>query len=137
MSNATQTMPAHETQAVQNENTDAARARRVFMPRADIYETPDSVVVIADMPGVDEKSVDLSIEKNVLTITARVEGAAAPNGLRLAYEEYETGDYQRAFTISDEIDRDRIEASVKQGVLKVLLPKSTLAKSRKISVKAE
>ena len=111
--------------------------RRVFMPRTDIYETPDSIVVLAEMPGVDEKGLDITLEKNVLTITGRIDNKPLPQGARLAYEEYETGDYQRAFSISNEVDRDRIEASLKQGVLTIVLSKATQACTRKIAVKAE
>lgn len=110
--------------------------RRVFMPRADIFESGESVVVLADMPGVDEKSLDITLEKNVLTISGRVE-PMLPKGYNLAYAEYEIGDYQRVFTLSDEVDREGITAVVKNGVLKLTLPKAAIAKTRKIAVKAE
>jgi HSP20 family protein len=137
MSNATQQQHIQKQEAQAPQGAEFTRARRVFMPRADIYETPDAIIVFSDMPGVDEKNVDITLEKNVLTISGHVEPPPLPSGVRLIYEEYEIGDYLRAFTLSDEVDRDRIEASMKQGVLKVTLPKSTSAKTRKISVKAE
>jgi HSP20 family protein len=141
MANATQT--TQPTQQLQKQEAQApqgaefTRTRRVFMPRADIYETPEAIVVLAEMPGVDEKGLDITLEKNVLTITGRVEMEPLPQNVRLAYEEYELGDYQRAFTLSDEVDRERIEGVLKQGVLKIVLPKSTQARTRKIAVKAE
>lgn len=109
--------------------------RKVFVPRADIYETKDTVVIIADMAGVDEKSIDITLEKNVLTITGSVEPMSI-KGHSLAYAEYDTGDYQRAFTISNEVDRDKIEAKVKNGVLRVILHKAEQVKARKIAIKA-
>ena len=134
MANTTQ-LQKQEAQAPQG--AEFTRTRRVFMPRADIYETPDGIVLLADMPGVDEKGVDLTLEKNILTITGRVEPEVLPENARLAYEEYEIGDYQRVFTLSDEVDREGISASLKNGVLRVTLPKAGAAKTRKISVKAE
>ncbi|HQK78842.1 MAG TPA: Hsp20/alpha crystallin family protein, partial [Syntrophales bacterium] len=79
--------------------TERTRNRKVYVPKVDIYETKDAMVLIADMPGVDDKSVDITLEKNVLTITGNVESPAY-EGKTLAYAEYDTGDYQRAFTIS-------------------------------------
>jgi HSP20 family molecular chaperone IbpA len=115
--------------------TERTTARKVFIPRVDICETRDAIVLLADMPGVDEKSIDVTLEKSVLTLLGRVE-PETHEGYRAAYVEYETGDYERAFTLSDEIDRDRIEASVKNGVLRLTLPKAEPVKLRKINVKS-
>lgn len=115
--------------------TEGTRNRRIYVPKTDIYETKDSIVLIADMPGVDEKSVDVTLEKNVLTIQGRVEPDTYEDH-SLAYYEYDTGDYQRAFTISDEVDRDKIEATVKHGVLRVILPKAEPVKAKKITIKS-
>ncbi|MBI9043765.1 MAG: Hsp20/alpha crystallin family protein [Anaerolineaceae bacterium] len=109
------------------------RDRRIFVPRADIYEEEDKVVVIADLPGVDEKSLEILLEKNVLTIKGFVNDTA-PEGYSLAYAEYGVGDYERKFMISNEIDQDGIEARVRDGVLQLNLPKAAEAQSRKIKV---
>lgn len=109
------------------------RATRVFTPTVDIVEHKNDIVVLADMPGVDEKSVDITLEKELLTIYGRVE-PEVPENHRLAISEYSVGDYKRTFTISNEVDRDHIEASVKDGVLKLVLPKAESAKTRKIPV---
>lgn len=106
----------------------------VFSPRTDIYETNDAIIVIADAPGVDEKSVEVTLENDVLTIDGRV-ATDYPEGYTLAYAEYRVGDYQRRFTLSDEIDRERIEATVKDGVLRLHLPKAQPT-MRKIAVTA-
>ena len=116
--------------------TERTRSRKVFLPNVDIYETGDSIVLIADMPGVDENHVDMTLEKNVLTINGNVEPPAFP-GYSAAYAEYDVGDYQRAFTLSDEVDRDRIDARVRNGVLRVTLHKAEPVKTRKIAIKAE
>ncbi len=116
--------------------TERTRTAKVYVPRVDIYETKDSIVLVANMPGVDEKSVDITLEKDVLTISGSVEPLNF-NGYSVAYAEYDTGDYQRAFTISNEVDRNRIEAKVKNGVLRVILHKAEQVKARKIAIKAE
>jgi HSP20 family molecular chaperone IbpA len=115
------------------EGVERTRAGRVFLPAVDIYESPDSVVLVADMPGVDEKSVDVSLEKNVLTIYGRVE-QQYPAGHSLTYSEYRIGDYQRSFTVSNAIDWEKIEGTVKDGVLRLTLPKAGPAKAKKIAI---
>lgn len=120
------------------ENTSATeriRNIKTFVPRVDIYETSDSLLLIADMPGVDEKTVDIELDKNTLTIVGNV----APEVVKdksLIYSEYETGDYERSFTLSDEIDREKICATVKNGVLRLELPKAEKVKPKKIAIKA-
>jgi HSP20 family molecular chaperone IbpA len=115
--------------------TERTQARKVFVPRVDICETKDAIVLLADMPGVDEKSIDITLEKNVLTLMGRLEPETY-EGYGAAYVEYDAGDYERAFTLSDEIDRDRIDASVKNGVLRLTLPKAEPVKLKKINVKS-
>ena len=111
------------------------RDRLAFVPRADVYETAEAITVVADMPGVDETSLDITLENNILSINGYVE-PLRPEGYSLAYAEYEVGDYQRVFTLSDQIDRDGIEAVVKDGVLRLFLPKATEARKRRIAIKA-
>lgn len=107
--------------------------RKIYAPAVDIFETANNILVIADMPGVDEKSVDITIEKNLLTIHGMIDSTIHDN-LELAYSEYGVGDYHRAFSLSDEIDRSKIKATVKDGVLKLIMPKSETVKTRKIEV---
>jgi HSP20 family molecular chaperone IbpA len=115
------------------EGAEHTRTGRVFSPAVDIYETPDSVVLVADMPGVTEDSVDVNLEKNVLTIYGRVE-PVVPAGHTLAYSEYRIGDYQRSFTISNAIDWEHISGKVRNGVLTLTLPKAGPAKTRRIAI---
>lgn len=112
------------------------RNRRVFVPLSDIYETKDRLFILADMPGVDEQSIDITLEKNVLTINGFT-AQHAENELRLVHCECPEGNYRRVFMLSEEVDRDGIEATVKNGVLKLILPKSAKSMTRKITVKAE
>jgi HSP20 family molecular chaperone IbpA len=117
------------------EGAERTRSGKAYIPRADIYETDNELVIVADMPGVDENSLDITLEKNVLSIRGYVE-SLAPENYSLAYAEYEVGDYERNFTLSNEIDKDNIAAKVKNGVLHVHLPKAGPAKARKITVQA-
>jgi len=120
----------------ESENTvERTRDRRVFSPRTDIIETADHYLVVADIPGADENNVSITLEKNVLSIEAHTE-TAAPEGYSLILSEYGMGDFARSFVLSDQIDREKIEASVKNGVLRLVLPKSGPAKAHSIKVNA-
>jgi HSP20 family molecular chaperone IbpA len=127
---------------IQNERTPATTqgaqrvpSRPVFLPPADIYETKDSIVVLAEMPGVPPEGVDLTLERRVLTIRGR-SAAGEHTGYQRVYNEYADGDFERVFTLSENIDRDRIEARLKDGVLHLVLPKAETAKARRIELKA-
>ena len=122
-------------EAQELEGAERTRTRRVFIPKVDIYETGQAVIMLADMPGVNEDSVDITLEKNILTIKGFV-NHDGENGYGLAYSEYSVGDYERTFALSDEVDRNQIEAAMKDGVLKLTLPKAEMARTRKITVKA-
>ena len=132
---AEKTMELEKQEVTTTEETERTRECRCFIPRSDIYELDDQIVIVADVPGVDEKSIDVMIEKNILTINALVD-PVLPQGYSLSFAEYEMGDYQRSFRLSEEIDRQKIRASVKDGVLRLYLPKAKEAIMRKISVKA-
>ena len=107
----------------------------VYVPATDIYETPQSVVVVADMPGVDEKHVDINLENNVLTLSANREAEADKSGQLLCCG-YTPGSYKRTFALTDGVDREGIKARMKDGVLRITLPKSKELQPRKITVEA-
>ena len=129
-----QTQDVEKQEVEVTEGTERTRPGKAYIPRADIYETEKSLVIVADMPGVNKDAVDITLEKNILTLTGSVE-FTQPDNFSLAYTEYETGDYERSFTLSSEIDRDNIEAAIKDGVLKITLPKVAQS-TKKIAVKA-
>jgi len=133
MAKKNQTMEVQQQEEAPADEMERTRSRRTFVPRADIYETDKEIVVLADIPGANEKTVDITLEKNVLSINAYIE-PSIPSGFEVAYAEFEEGDYQRSFRLSDEIDRDKIEATVSGGVLRLRLPKSQEARIKKISV---
>ncbi len=130
-----QMMENQKEEVTNTEETERIRDRQVYIPRADIYETKDAIIVMADVPGADESSLDITLEKNVLTIYASVE-PEQPEGYSLIYQEYGVGDYERSFILSNQVDRNKIEATVKDGVLRLELPKAAEAQARKISVRA-
>lgn len=120
-----------------SEGIERTRATRVYVPRVDIFSNDNGITILADLPGVDEQHVDIMVEKDVLTLKGYVSSTlSAPEGYDLVYNEYGIGDFQRSFTLPDEIDRDGIEASLSDGALRVNLPKAPEAQARKITVKA-
>lgn len=136
MTDQNQTLEIEKQEVDASTEVETTRNTRTFVPRVDIYETEDTVVLLADMPGVNENSVDITLEKNILTINGYA-NPQAPDNFEPAYAEYRFGNYERTFALSDEVDREQIEATVKNGVLRLVMPKAEAAKTRKITVKAE
>jgi HSP20 family protein len=108
------------------------KSTRVLTPRCDIFESDGVVHVVAEMPGVDESAVDVSVERNVLTIRGRFD-AVAPEGLRPLWREFDGGVYQRSFELTSGVDANAIRASMKHGLLRLDVPKHRPA-LRKIPV---
>jgi HSP20 family molecular chaperone IbpA len=135
MEKTTKDVQKKEAEVIKD-GAERTRAKRLYTPAVDIIESREDLLLVADMPGVDENSVDITLEKDILTVYGKVE-PEVPQHHRLVSSEYGIGDYQRSFTLSDEIDRERIKAGVKDGVLRLTLPKAEKAKTRRIPVKAE
>lgn len=128
---------SNKQEAQTPQGVERTRTGRVYTPAVDIYETNEAVVLIADMPGVDDHSVDVTLDKNVLTIYGHVQPQVQmPEGYRLLYAEYGVGDYQRSFSISNEIDWEHIEGTVHNGVLRLTLTKVGPAQTRKIAIRS-
>ena len=134
-----ETMTSNELQntcgcATGSEQESRPAPRRGYVPVVDLVDTEAEAVLVVDVPGVPQGGVDLSIEKNILTLTAvPADGVIA--GKTSAHPEHGTGEYRRSFALSDDIDKDRIGATLKDGVLRVHLPKQTPV-TKKISVVA-
>ena len=105
-----------------------------FVPNVDIFEDENQLVLLADMPGVDKDGVEIHLEEGQLRIQGKVFGEVPGE---YVISEYSVGDYTRTFTLSNVIDQEKIQASMKNGVLRVVLPKSDISKPRKIAVKSE
>jgi HSP20 family molecular chaperone IbpA len=109
------------------------RPGRTYRPNVDIGETRDAVWMTVDLPGVDEKSVEVGLEDGVLAIQARV-ATEDYRDLTPVYSEYNVGDFQRTFRISNRIDAGAIQARIENGVLHLLLPRAEEAKPRTIAI---
>lgn len=129
-----------ETQVQKKEKKDmdkveSTRSGRCFIPPTDIIDKEDRITVLADMPGVEQTSIDITLENNVLTIQGCVK-EENPENYSLVHSEYQVGDYYRSFTLSDTIDQDKIKAKYENGILRLELPKAEKAKSRKIEIQS-
>jgi HSP20 family molecular chaperone IbpA len=111
---------------------DTGSQQRCITPPVDIYETPDALVVLADLPGVSKASLDVRVDKNLLTINGTVSDGAQGD---LIYREYELVNYFRQFELTNHVDQSRISAELRHGVLTLSLPKAEEAKPKKIEVR--
>lgn len=100
------------------------------MPPVDIYETEDGLTLLADMPGLNEKSLHVSVEKGILTI----EGHAAVTTAEQFHREFNLAGYWRQFQLPDTFDVARARADMKDGVLSLHLPKTEAARPKRIEV---
>jgi HSP20 family protein len=115
------------------ERPERAERRVVYTPQVDVLETPEGLVLQLDMPGVKGDDVEVHFERGELSVRGRRKDAARPG--RGLVEEFEPGDYYRAFLVSQDVAADRITAELKHGVLTVHLPHHEQAKPRKVAVK--
>ena len=114
---------------------EGTRPGPLFIPAVDILEDPTGITMVADMPGVDGKNVDIDLKDNQLTITGRIEPVEGEKEVSL-YKEFLYGDYIRQFTLSYVIDQNKITAKMEDGVLRLILPKGEKMKPQKIKVSA-
>ncbi|MBB5691920.1 MULTISPECIES: Hsp20/alpha crystallin family protein [Acetobacterales] len=108
---------------------------RIWRPLTDVVETAEGIVLMMEMPGVVADDVDITLERRVLTVRGRG-SSPQPDRLRLVHLEFEPGDYERSFVLSEDFDAARIEAVLKDGVLTLRLPRAAEAQPSKIQVKA-
>jgi HSP20 family protein len=132
MANNEKQLEKQETRDLQS--VERTRWGKVFSPAIDIIETGDNLKLYVDLPGVDQKSIDIMIDQGVLTIQGNVDTQPI-EGYELEYQEYDVGDYHRSFTLSDTVNQDKISAVMNNGVLELILPKAEKAKPKVIEVK--
>jgi HSP20 family protein len=113
--------------------TEGTIPSRVFVPVTDIFETPEALTVVLEMPGVDRNSIEANVENDIVTIEGRIDFTKY-EGMQPVYTEYNVGHYARSFQISNKIDQGKISAELKDGVVTLVLPKAEQAKPRKIKV---
>lgn len=127
-----------DTMKVQSGPVEAPMSDEAFAPLADIYEMADGTTMVeVELPGAGPDDVDIKVDRGVLTIQARTSNAVVGADFTKSYSGFVGGQYFRAFALSDELDRDNIDASLADGLLTVRLPKAAAAMSRKIEIKTE
>ncbi len=106
---------------------------RFYQPNTDIFEEEASLTLVMEMPGVRKDNVDITIEKNVLSIEGKIDFSQYEN-LEPVYTEYNVGPYKRSFSLSSKIDQSKISAEMVDGLLTLVLPKAEEAKPRVIQI---
>ena len=130
--------PAPSAAAPRNGGTggrDGADNRPALLPPVDIVEDAGGITLYADMPGADRETLAIDVDGDTLTIEASVALGEA-GGMQPVYVEVRSPRYRRSFTLSRELDTARIDAGLKDGVLKLRLPKREEARPRRIEVRA-
>jgi len=114
---------------------DRARSNAVFVPNVDVMETPEEMILVADLPGSRSGDIDVRYENGELTLHGKVNDRS-PGEARSLLREYGVGHFNRVFTIGEQIDAEKITAEYALGTLTVHLPKVEAVKPRTIKVKA-
>ena len=112
-----------------------ARPASAFSPAFEVKETTDSFVLKADLPGVEEKDLDVAIHNGVLTVSGSRQSEERKEGESYALYERQYGSFSRSFSLPDMADGERIDAQLVNGVLTLTIAKKAEAKPRKISIK--
>jgi HSP20 family protein len=123
----------HGPNAMTRAESDEARRRVTLTPAVDIVEDAHAVTVWADLPGVSKDKLDIRVHDGSLTIDAESVVPVTPD-LRLSHAEIRAPYFSRRFTVSEDFDTSRIEAALKDGVLKLTIPRRDEAKPRRIEV---
>lgn len=118
-----------------NQSALAQQQAPFVVPPVDIYEDDGGITVIADLPGVSRENLAVRIDGEELFIEAGAT-AVAPENMELIYGEAQFSAYRRQFTLSRELDATQVEANLKDGVLRLRVPKAEAAKPRRIEVRA-
>jgi HSP20 family molecular chaperone IbpA len=130
-------MAEKNEQAVARKETDKiqAPASGNIVPPVDIYEDGDVVTLFADLPGVSKENLDVQVDKDTLKVHGKRAVGNGAEGVTRWYDEIPAKDFYRAFTIGEEIDREKITATMNNGVLKLTLPKTEKTKPKRIDIK--
>ena len=119
-----------------NANAQQTQAQQpTVIPPVDVFEDDSGITLLADLPGVARDALGVRIDGDELVIEATA-ATSGPENMELVYGEAQYPSYRRQFTLSRELDTERIEAQLKDGVLKLTIPKSESARPRRIEVRA-
>jgi len=135
MTNAVQTASAPERAPASQAG--AGNAPQAFVvPPVDVFENENAITLLADLPGVPRDQLNLRVDGDTLVIEATASAASTPPEMELVYGELQCPAYRRQFTLSRELDASRIEAQLRDGVLRLTIPKAEEARPRRIQVQA-
>lgn len=132
MSTETKEMTVEGKKEIQNKK-EQTKPWKVYSPLTDIMETQKELLVLMDMPGVNKDQIRVKLEKNILEISGQI-NTAEYSDYKPIYTEYNLGNYTRSFELSNEIDQSSIEATIEDGVLKLILPKVPEKQPKRIQV---
>jgi HSP20 family protein len=126
-------LQVQEKQQVERDQESTVPAR-VYVPLTDIFEGETELTITMEMPGVKKENISVDLENDNLRIEGKIDFSNYED-MEPVYTEYNVGHYQRGFTLSNKIDREKISADLADGVLTIVLPKAEELKARKIKVK--
>lgn len=108
-----------------------------FTPSLDVYETEKEIHIKADLPGMEEKDIDISLHNNILTISGRKESEEVEKGKSFYRRERSYGSFRRSIELPEEVDEDKIEATYKKGILQVVVekPEESVSVSKRIKIR--
>jgi len=110
------------------------RNENVFSPSVDIFEENGKINLVTDLPGIEKDNLEVSVENNTLTISAKMKEETFDD-YELIYSEYKAINYERSFSLSDELNKDELQAIFKNGVLNISIAKKEKTPAKKIEVK--
>ena len=126
-------MNIHPNHAVSDRSAQPDAAEAVFLPPADIHETPNSILIRCDMPGVFEEDLEITLHNKVLSISGKQRDVSR-DGFQAMAREYATGRYQRTFNLNRDLDDAAVSARLRNGVLEIELGKARESEPRRIPV---
>jgi HSP20 family protein len=113
-----------------------ARDERCLMPAVDVFEDAGGITLYADLPGVPKDRLSLQVEAGNLTIEGEI-ALAVPEGMEATHAEIDLLRYRRAFSLSKELDTEKVKAEFANGVLKLRIPKAEHAQPKKIEIRID
>jgi HSP20 family protein len=134
MTNTVQT--ASPERAPTRSGADGSTPEAFVVPPVDVFENENAITLLADLPGVPKEQLNLRVDGDTLVIEATATASSAPQDMQLVYGELQCASYRRQFTLSRELDASRIEAQLRDGVLRLTIPKAEEARPRRIQVQA-
>jgi HSP20 family molecular chaperone IbpA len=129
--------PQLQTSGRARQDSQAADVQQPHVvPPVDVFEDDSGITLLADLPGVSKDQLSVRVDGDSLIIEASANAIAVPQNMELIYAEAQFPAYRRQFTLSRELDPSRIDAALKDGVLRLSIPKSEEARPRRIEVRA-